>query len=199
MQPVGSREVSIVRRLLVPTLGLAGIVALVGAWMRCTRIGAGFANDVVNPYLVRRRLSGSRASELATLEHVGRRSGIVRLTPLHAIPTADGVRFAVPLGDRSEWARNVLAAGRCRMRYHDLLIELDDPHLLAPTKDPAMGPVLGRITESLGWKYLVLHRVVEQPGDLAPTMPSVETPVAGLAGPPSDAAAAPPVEVGGPA
>lgn len=152
-------------KLLVPILGLLGVVALVVAWMRYTRIGAGFANDVVNPVLVRRGLSGSGASELATLEHIGRRTGTRRLTPLHAIPTADGVRFAVPLGERSEWARNVLAAGRCRMRYQDKLVELDDPRLLAPTQDPAMHPVLGRITEWLGWRYLVLRRVAEQPGD----------------------------------
>ncbi|HYO41827.1 MAG TPA: hypothetical protein VES19_01400 [Candidatus Limnocylindrales bacterium] len=148
-----------VRRLLAPVVGLAGVVALVAVWMRYTRVGAGFANDVVNPYLVRRGLSGSGASELATLEHVGRRSGIRRLTPLHAIPTADGFRFAVPLGDRSEWARNVLAAGRCRMRYQDTYVELDNPRLLAPTEDPAMGLVLGPVTAALGWKYLVLNRV----------------------------------------
>jgi deazaflavin-dependent oxidoreductase (nitroreductase family) len=155
----------LVHKLRVPILGLLGMVALVVACMRYTRIGAGFANDVVNPVLVRRGLSGSGASELATLEHIGRRTGTRRLTPLHAIPTADGVRFAVPLGERSEWARNVLAAGRCRMRYQDKLVELDDPRLLAPTQDPAMHPVLGRITEWLGWRYLVLRRVAEQPGD----------------------------------
>jgi hypothetical protein len=157
-----------VRKLVTLTLGLAGVIALVVVWMRYTRIGAGFANEVVNPYLVRRGLSGSGASELATLEHVGRRSGIRRLTPLHAILTADGVRFAVPLGDRSEWARNVLAAGGCRMRYQDMDVELDDPRLLAPMDDPAMGPVVGRITACLGWKYLVLHRVVEQRGNVEP-------------------------------
>lgn len=187
------------RMLLAPALGLAGVVALVVAWMRYTRIGAGFANDVVNPYLVRRGLSGSGASELATLEHVGRRSGIRRLTPLHAILTADGVRFAVPLGDRSEWARNVLVAGRCRMQYHDILVELDEPRLLAPMEDPAMGLLLARITRLLGWKYLVLHRAAEQPGHFEPAMPSEGTAAAGTAAPPSDAAAPPPAGVGAPA
>jgi deazaflavin-dependent oxidoreductase (nitroreductase family) len=166
MQHAGPKEVHVVRKLLVPALGLAGLVALVVWWMRCTRLGAGFANDVANPYLVRRGLSGTGASELATLEHVGRRTGIRRLTPLHAIETPDGVRFAVPLGDRSEWARNVIAAGRCRMQYRDRVVELDQPRLLAPTEDPAMGPVLGRLTEWLGWKYLVLRRVGETEGHL---------------------------------
>jgi len=157
-----------VRRLLVVILGFAGVAGLVVVWMRCTRIGAGLANDVVNPWLVAHRASGSGASELATLEHVGRRSGIRRLTPLHAIPTDDGVRFAVPLGDRSEWARNVVAAGRCRMQYHDMVVDLDAPRLLAPVEDSAMGPISARITGWLGWKYLTLHRIGEQPGSLEP-------------------------------
>jgi deazaflavin-dependent oxidoreductase (nitroreductase family) len=159
-----SKEVSVVRSLMVVVIGLAGLVVLAAAWMRWTRIGAGFANDIVNPCLVRRGLSGSSASELATLEHVGRHSGIRRLTPLHAIPTADGVRFAVPLGERSEWARNVLVAGRCRMQYHDMLVELDDPRLLAPPEVPGMGTLTGRITAWLGWRYLLLRRVHERPG-----------------------------------
>lgn len=166
MHHVHRREVAALRTLTVLVIGLAGLVALATAWMRYTRIGAGFANDVVNPYLVRRGLSGSRGSELATLEHIGRRSGIRRLTPLHAIPTPHGVRFAVPLGGRSEWARNVLAAGRCRMQYHGLLVELDEPRLLAPAEVPGMGPLARRLTTWLGWRYLLLHRVHEQPGGL---------------------------------
>jgi hypothetical protein len=160
------RRVPVVRKLLVFGIGMAGVTAIVVLWMRTSRIGAGLANDWVNPYLIRRGLAGSGASDLVALEHVGRRSGIRRLTLLHAMPTADGVRFAVPLGERSEWARNVLAAGRCRMQYQDRLVELDQPRLLAPTEDPAMGLVLGRVVELLGWRYLVLHRAGEEPGRL---------------------------------
>jgi deazaflavin-dependent oxidoreductase (nitroreductase family) len=156
--------VTIVRSVMAISIGLAGLVALATVWMRYTRLGAGFANDVVNPFLVRQGASGSVTSELATLEHVGRRSGTRRLTPLHAIPMEDGVRFAVPLGARSEWARNVLAAGRCRMQYRGMLVELDEPHLLAPSEVPGMGPFAARATAWLGWRYLLLRRVNEQPG-----------------------------------
>ena len=31
-----------------------------------------------------------------------------------------------PLGDHSEWARNVLAAGHCRLQLRDVVYELDD-------------------------------------------------------------------------
>lgn len=154
------------RRLVALAIGVGGLVALVAAWMRYTRIGAGLANDVVNPWLVRHGMSGTSLSELATLEHVGRRSGIRRLSPLHPIPTADGVRFAVPLGDRSEWARNVLATGRCRMQYRDRLVELDEPVLLSPTEVSGMTPLVACVTEWLGWKYLVLRTVSDEPGRL---------------------------------
>lgn len=156
--------IEIARRSLILVLSPVAFVALVTAWMRYTRIGAGFANDVVNPMLIERGLAGSRGSELATLEHVGRRSGTRRLTPLHAIPTPDGVRFAVPLGERSEWARNVLAAGECRMQYHDMIVELDEPRLLEPSDVPGMGPLAERLTTWLGWRYLTLRRVREPAG-----------------------------------
>lgn len=157
-----------VRRLAFVVLVAVGSAVLVAVWMRYTRLGAGFANDVVNPYLVRQGLSGSGLSELATLEHVGRRSGIRRLTPLHPILIDGGIRFAVPLGDRSEWARNVLAAGGCRIQLHDRIIALEEPKLIAPTEVAGMTPVIGRLTEWLGWKYLVLRRAGEAPGRLEP-------------------------------
>jgi hypothetical protein len=158
------------RKLLVLALGVTGFVALVAAWMRYTRIGAGFANDVVNPYLVQRGISGTGASELGTLEHFGRRTGTRHLTPLHAIPAPEGFRFAVPLGDRSEWARNVLAAGHCRMQLHDIVYELDEPVLLDPTEVPDVAAPVAWIGERLGWKYLIVHRFGERPGALEPAL-----------------------------
>jgi deazaflavin-dependent oxidoreductase (nitroreductase family) len=156
------------RKMFVLVLGIAGMFALLVAWMRCTRIGAGFANDVANPYLVARGVSGSGASEIGTLEHIGRRSGTRRLTPLHAIPTDDGFKFAVPLGERSEWARNVVAAGRARMQLHDEIHELVDPALLAPSQVPGMPVPLVWLTEVFGWRYLVVRSAGAEPGSLQP-------------------------------
>ena len=171
------------RKLLVLALGVTGLVALVAAWMRYTRIGAGFANDVVNPCLVQRGISGSGASELGTLEHVGRRTGTRRLTPLHAIQAPEGFRFAVPLGDRSEWARNVLAAGHCRMQLHDVVYELDEPVLLDPTEVPDVAAPVAWLGERLGWKYLIVHRFGERPGALDPVRDAAST--AGAEAPPA--------------
>src|SRR6186997_1484859 len=91
---------------------IAGLAAR--AWRRNPRLGTAFVNSVVNPALMRRGLSGGRLSEIGTIEHVGRRSGVHRLSPVHPEMTPNGFRVLVPLGARSQWAQNVLAGGGCR-------------------------------------------------------------------------------------
>lgn len=156
------------RLILVAATGVAGVVGLLAVWVKYTRIGAGFANDVVNPFLVRRGIAGSSASELGTLEHVGRRTGTRHLTPIHPVATEDGFRIAVPLGERSEWARNVLAAGHCRMQLHGSIHELDQPVLLAAGELPEIFAPAAWILDRLDCRYLLLRRFAEHPGSLGP-------------------------------
>jgi hypothetical protein len=160
------KEVSPMRKLLIPVAVLAGIAALLAAWVRNTRLGAGLANERVNPYLVRRGIAGSGRSEIGTLEHVGRRSGIRRLTPLHPVPTETGFRFVVPLGERSEWVKNVMAAGHCRMQLHDTVYELDEPVLLAAGETGEVPAPVAWFLDRLGVQYLLLRRFAEGPGTL---------------------------------
>ena len=108
--------------------GLAGATVII--WRRNPRVGTTFVNSVVNPRLLRRGLAGGGASEIGTLEHVGRRSGVRRLTPVHPEPTPEGFRVVVPLGPDSQWARNVLAAGHCRLQLHDRVYDLDEPTMI---------------------------------------------------------------------
>ena len=113
-----------------PAVTGAALVAAVGLWRRNPRIGTAFVNSVVNPALLRRGLAGYGRSEIGTLEHVGRKSGVRRLTPVHPEPTPAGFRIIVPLGMRSEWARNVIAAGHCRLLLHDQVFDLDEPAMV---------------------------------------------------------------------
>ena len=69
--------------LAVPVAIGAVLVGVARSWRRDPRVGTAFVNSVVNPVLLRRGLAGTGRSEIATLEHVGRRSGITRLTPVH--------------------------------------------------------------------------------------------------------------------
>ena len=141
----------------------AGVVV---AWRRNPRIGTHFTNDVLNPFLVDRGVSGVGRSALGTLEHVGRRTGTRHLTPIHPVPTADGFRITVPLGPKSEWARNVLTAGHCRMHLHDTVYELGQPVLLAAGELPEVAAPAAWILDRLGFQYLLLRRLAERPGTL---------------------------------
>jgi hypothetical protein len=154
------------RKAVLITGALAAAGAGVVAWRRNPRIGTRFTNDVLNPFLVDRGISGGGRSELGTLEHVGRRTGARHLTPLRPVPTEDGFRIAVPLGPKSEWARNVLAAGHCRMQLHDAVHELDEPVLLAAGELPEIPAPAAWILDRLGFQYLLLRRFSERPGTL---------------------------------
>lgn len=156
------------RKLLIVLATAGAVAALVVAWIRNPRIGSGFTNDVVNPLLVRRGMAGSGRSEIGTLEHVGRTSGIRRLTPVHPVPTETGFRIVVPLGDQSQWARNVVAAGHCRLQLHDVVYDLDEPVLLAASEVAEVPALAARILDRLGVEYLLLRRFAETPGRLEP-------------------------------
>lgn len=154
------------RKVVLVTGALAAAAAGVVAWRRNPRIGTRFTNEVLNPLLVDRGISGTGRSELGTLEHVGRRTGTRHLTPIHPVPTEDGFRIAVPLGQKSQWARNVLAAGHCRMQLHDTVHELDEPVLLAAGELPEIAAPAAWILDRLGFQYLLLRRFAERPGSL---------------------------------
>jgi deazaflavin-dependent oxidoreductase (nitroreductase family) len=78
--------------------------------------------------LVLRHLVGHLA--FADLEHVGRRSGIVRHTPVRAFRRNDQVVIGVNFGRESDWLKNIQAAGRCRMRLGGAQLELGAPRVV---------------------------------------------------------------------
>jgi F420H(2)-dependent quinone reductase len=156
------------RRMILVVGGLA--LALVGGamwWRRNPRVGTKFTNEVVDPWLVRRGIVDQSKGELAMLEHVGRSTGTVRLTPVHPEHVPDGIRIMVPLGERSEWARNVLAAGHCRMQVDDAVLELDEPIMVEPSELGDLPSPVRALYQWLGFRYLVLHRFAESTGTLS--------------------------------
>jgi hypothetical protein len=156
----------VVTFLAFPAVTGAAVVAGVGLWRRNPRIGTAFVNSVVNPALLRRGLAGYGRSEIGTLEHVGRVSGVRRLTPVHPEPTPAGFRIIVPLGVRSEWARNVLAAGHCRLLLHDQVLDLDEPAVLDAGQAHDLPWALRRVLAALGFQYLNLRTFASHPGSL---------------------------------
>jgi hypothetical protein len=153
------------RRLIVVSVVVVAAGAFV-AGRRDRRLGSGFMNRVVGPVLVERGLSGRGASEIGTLEHVGRRSGTRRLTPIHPVLVPDGMRIVVPLAECSEWARNVLAAGGCRIELHGDVHVLDRPVLALPQDVPGLPAPVRWLGTALDTRYLLLHEVSREPGSL---------------------------------
>lgn len=151
------------RKLFVLVAVAAGLLGVAAWWRRHRRAGAGFVNRIVNPWLVRRGLIGGSRGELGLIEHVGRRSGTVRRTPIHPMPTADGVRIIVPIGERSEWVRNVQAAGHCRLVIGDRVLELDEPKLETPAEVPGIPRPVRALFDWLGFRYLHLRTFEEAP------------------------------------
>ena len=71
---------------------------------------------LLNP-IIRRAAGRKHVSMVAQIHHRGRRSGDTYVTPASARPTPDGFLVPLTFGDRSDWCRNILAAGQCVIRF----------------------------------------------------------------------------------
>jgi deazaflavin-dependent oxidoreductase (nitroreductase family) len=154
------------KRLAAALAGAGAILGGVLWWRRHPRAGAAWVNRVANPWQVRRGGAVLGRGEIGLLEHVGRRTGTVRVTPVHPVRTNEGFRIIVPLGDESQWAQNVLAAGHCRLQVSGEVHELDEPRFLRPRFVETVPAVLAGSLEWLGFRYLVLRSFTARAGTL---------------------------------
>jgi len=58
------------------------------------------------------------------LTHVGRKSGRVYRTPVNVFRVPEGFLIALTYGRESEWVRNVVAAGGCKLETRGVLYHL---------------------------------------------------------------------------
>jgi deazaflavin-dependent oxidoreductase (nitroreductase family) len=65
----------------------------------------------------------------AVVRHIGRRSGRSYRTPVNVFRDGPRYVFALTYGRESDWVRNVLAAGGCRIETRRRTVELADPEL----------------------------------------------------------------------
>ena len=81
------------------------------------------------------RLAGTRFLPLyGVVQHRGRRSGKTFRTPVVVRPTGDGFIVPMPWGERTDWYRNVRAAGGCVLRWKGRDYPVVQPELI---DDPA--------------------------------------------------------------
>ena len=100
--------------------------------------------------LVAGRIAG-RAGSLVDLEHIGRRTGAVRHTPVRAFRRGDTVAVGANFGAGSDWVRNVLVADGCRMTMSGRLLDLTEPRLVTLPEAAWVFPAWYR----MGLRYLV--------------------------------------------
>jgi len=104
-----------------------------------------------------RPLAGRRWFPLwAVLEHRGRTSGRVYRIPVVAIHTADGFIIPVPFGARTQWVRNIQAAGGATLRWKGTDYEVAEPEVIEAAQ--AL-PSFGRI-ERAGIKAFSMNEFI---------------------------------------
>ena len=132
-------------------------------------------NATVNPWLLEHGIPGSANAEIATLEHIGRTSGLARFTPVHPTIRGETALIPVPLGTGSQWAANVLAAGRARLQLHEVLYDLEAPELIPVAETGLYPSTVSAPFDRMGWRYLRLHVARTVPGTFAVHASAVRT------------------------
>lgn len=90
---------------------------------------ARFERDYVNK--VARHVA--RHGPYVYLEHIGRRTGTVRRTPLRGFVVGGTMYIGLNHGSTVDWCRNVKVAGRCRVEYRGQWYACDAPEVSAFT------------------------------------------------------------------
>jgi len=87
------------------------------------------AARIFNPLVL--SVAGTRLLPLyGVIEHHGRRSGKAYRTPVVVRPTGDGFMVPMPWGERTDWYRNVRAAGECVIRWKGREYPVVQPELI---------------------------------------------------------------------
>jgi hypothetical protein len=130
---------------------------------RLVRTVFGPMTRMLNPAIV--RLAGRRHVRFAAqIRHTGRRSGRQYVTPASARLAGDTFIIPLTFGSRSDWSRNVRAAGGCEIRLNGVDHQAVRPQLAdwqqaLRVAGPAFSPVERAMFRMLGIRqFLLLQR-----------------------------------------
>jgi deazaflavin-dependent oxidoreductase (nitroreductase family) len=76
------------------------------------------------------RTAGRPGVKTSVIRHVGRRSGRPYETPVVAVEQDDGFLIALPYGERTDWAKNVVAGGSGVLVTDGHDYEVDRPEVI---------------------------------------------------------------------
>ena len=88
-----------------------------------------FNKRYLNPLMM--KIAGRGAFPQAIIHHVGRKSGRTYTTPIAVAPIEHGFVVALPYGTDVDWCRNILAAGKSTLQWHDTTYNLVAPEIVA--------------------------------------------------------------------
>jgi len=76
----------------------------------------------------------------AVVHHRGRKSGTDYATPIAVVPTMDRtlVLIGLPWGPKTNWARNVVAAGSADLTLQGTVRSTNSPRIIGPTEAAAL-------------------------------------------------------------
>lgn len=84
-------------------------------------------NRIIGPF-------ADRLPGFAILIHTGRRSGRTYRTPISAFRDGDDYLFVLTYGPKTEWVRNIFAAGGCAIVTRGQSIALTNPRFFTDTR-----------------------------------------------------------------
>ncbi len=124
--------------------GVVYVLGMRAKWPAVTRVVIGLSRRWVNPGQL--RVAGQPGVRTGVVRHRGRSSGRAYATPVDILPWEDGFVIALPYGMRSQWVRNVLAAGRAEVIADGRAWAVDRPELVpTDTVIDAFGSGDGRL------------------------------------------------------
>lgn len=115
--------------------------------------------DRFNP--MQMQSAGAPGSYAAVVRHVGRKSGKNYETPVVIVPYEDGLVVSLPYGLRTDWVRNLMAAGSATLVYEGDTFTVDQ---LRVVPIDTISHVFGSVERSTQRLFgvaecLVMHRV----------------------------------------
>ena len=90
------------------------------------------------------------APGFAVVHHTGRRSGRPYETPVNLFPVEGGFVIALTYGSRTDWVRNVIAAGGCVVETRGRQVACRSPHVYRDETRRRIRPVERAVLGVLG-------------------------------------------------
>ena len=132
---------------------LVGLVAAVGVLVVGMRAHWAPATEAMRRLTVvmskGQKGSGEAGATYGLLRHVGRSSGTTYETPLGIEPTEDGFVIAIVYGERTQWVKNVLAAGSAEIVLEGRTYPVERPAIVPIAEANAYIPEGDQRTSSL--------------------------------------------------